>query len=755
MCKICRFLCILLVITSNLTAQNLTLAELVSLSNKQSWTEVDRVYHDSNKGDEERYDVISWSYKKDIYSDKANAWFYAYESDGQLATVSYEVFNKPSFLVIQKGIAASGYKITDSNIEDEKVKTNYESKSHLLVVTYSKRAKDDYEYSQTSLTAYTVNVRPKFASAENGSGLQKSTDDEGNNIEVPLKDGQLHGLLKKFNPEGALLLTATFTNGEKTGPSKEYDADGFVTVEANYVKGELVGDVTWFYYPAAGTVITFSGKMLNGKKNGLWLTKKYVNEKEYLLGFENYVDDVLQGAFKESTTDSIIYGQYRNGDLDGGYKIFRSLVVALTGERTGDSAAATKITEGYYARGTKSGLWKYYSLTGILISEGKYYNDEMEGEWKFYHDRYSEVDNAESYTGKLYKISHYDKGKKNGKSIQYSYLEETPVKCDLTRFPDKTPLDTCYRTKVVSEPSTGYYKDDLLHGPFEVRDSGDVVITKGVYVNDERHGLFTEASIFNDENKRPYYNYEEGFYENGKREGLWKSFRHQAFVHETFYYKSGLLHGKNVYYNAARKPRLEVDYESNKYRSIAVYDSVGEQKTRQYDILSESDAAITCDYKEYSAAGHFSQVYFLPKHNNDVIYPGWFDAYFQDQVDETGGETPSAYADGKYALYDAGAVLLEEGSYKRKEPVGMWTFYFPGTGVYSEKQFTNGLPGIEHFFLENSTTFYNGELKQYHANGKLKCEIDISKGIRNGKSQYFSADGKKLKTEKYKQGIIQ
>ena len=60
----------------------------------------------------------------------------------------------------------------------------------------SNRAKEEQEYSQTSLTACRVNVTHKVETADYLNGLQQYDDDDGNKIEVFMKDGKGQGILK-------------------------------------------------------------------------------------------------------------------------------------------------------------------------------------------------------------------------------------------------------------------------------------------------------------------------------------------------------------------------------------------------------------------------------------------------------------------------------------------------------------------------------------------------------------------------------
>ena len=96
----------------------------------KGWT-----YYNSEKGDTDEYNTITWSYNKEDYNDKAEAWFYLYTFENYPNKLSYSVFNKSSFLFIQNSIVSNGFKLIDSAIEDEKVISTYSSLGFILKIS--------------------------------------------------------------------------------------------------------------------------------------------------------------------------------------------------------------------------------------------------------------------------------------------------------------------------------------------------------------------------------------------------------------------------------------------------------------------------------------------------------------------------------------------------------------------------------------------------------------------------------------------
>lgn len=121
------------------------LSDLTSLCNKKNWEDVNQIllskgwtYYDSEKGTTYRYNTITWSFDKDYYSDKAGGWFYLYTYEGYPNKISFSVFNKTSYSLIQNSISSSGFKLIDSEIEDNEITSTYGNSSYTLIITTQK-----------------------------------------------------------------------------------------------------------------------------------------------------------------------------------------------------------------------------------------------------------------------------------------------------------------------------------------------------------------------------------------------------------------------------------------------------------------------------------------------------------------------------------------------------------------------------------------------------------------------------------------
>jgi hypothetical protein len=143
------FLTILFI--SNSFGQKLTLTDLTTLCNKKNWEDVNQfmlikgwTYYESEKGDGEKYNTITWSFNKDDYSDKAKGWFYLYTFDNFLNKISYSVYNKTAYLLIQNLLVSNGFKLIDSQIEDDTVISVYSNGNYTLRISNAKRNDEDW-----------------------------------------------------------------------------------------------------------------------------------------------------------------------------------------------------------------------------------------------------------------------------------------------------------------------------------------------------------------------------------------------------------------------------------------------------------------------------------------------------------------------------------------------------------------------------------------------------------------------------------
>ena len=142
-----KFLLLFLLFTPtiNIISQNLTIRTLEEIYNKSNWEKVNQFlinknweYTESNKGNFEKYNTITWAFNKS-YDDKASGWFYLYTYEGYPNKINYTVFNNHSYLLVVRSLEQKGYKLDNSQIEDNELTSTYKNKNFILKITTKKK----------------------------------------------------------------------------------------------------------------------------------------------------------------------------------------------------------------------------------------------------------------------------------------------------------------------------------------------------------------------------------------------------------------------------------------------------------------------------------------------------------------------------------------------------------------------------------------------------------------------------------------
>ncbi len=780
------FILTLTLLTSlSVFGQKLTLTDLTTLCSKKNWEDVNQTllakkwtYYDSEKGSTYKYNTITWSFNKDYYSDKAQAWIYLYTYEGYPNKVSYSVFNKESYSIIQNSISSAGFKLVNSEIEDNQVISTYGNSLYTLEISTEKRTDDDW--SDRSTTAYRITIIKKAGIYDPDNGKKTDYYSDGTvEAEYTLANGKINGTLKVYNENGTIKRTGNFTNGLENGLFKEYDESGNLTAEyimtngkkngllKIYEDGKLSYSNTFkddskngqhieYYYNEETEKLQLKqiGDYFNDEKNGTWkLFFIEDNNTEKLLKFENYTRDIKNGTFQDIKGDSLIIGNYRNDLLNGEYKVYLDVSRMLVGGVIStDTAKLTLLTEGGYYEGEKTGYWKNYDFTNTLRSEGRFSNGQEIGEWKYYYTSWSN-DNGGSqpYSKQLYLVTNYSNGKLDGKSTRYSYLEEEEFPCSEIDE-NKNPLDTCKRYVYQKVLETVFYKNDKRNGPFELRDSINGVIAKGNFKDDLRDGEWQHRYSDKDFEEKPYFIYQKGNYTNDKRNGKWIQYYTEGKIAETFNYKNGDLHGEYVAWNQFNKPREKKQFNYGKLTELITYDSLGVKPVNKYEIYDEKYYSYKCRKTEYNENLIVSQEYWLKK-DKDIDH-NWFELTFLFAIDSKLSDGTTGYKDGEFKLLNASNQPIATGKYYKEDRIGLWSFYYYDQNVKIESNFTQDKRTDEKYFTLNRDLFSGEFIFNDEENG-IKEERKIKDGLRNGKTSYIDIKtNKTIKKESYKNGEL-
>jgi antitoxin component YwqK of YwqJK toxin-antitoxin module len=753
----------LLLIGISSFAQKLTLSELISLCNRQNWESVNSallakgwVYHDSNKGDGEHYNTIIWSYNKDYYTDKAQGWFYLYTYEGYPNKISFTVFNKAAYIGIQNSLASAGFKLSGSAIEDGEVVSTYANNSHIIKVNTQKREDDDW--SDRSLTAYDIIVIKKAGVYDPDNGKKVSYYDDGIvQMEYNLKNGELQGLLEAYHENGRLKKKGYYVEGKGNGKFTEYDEDGNKTadytlannelqgiitiyedgsksIEKEYVNGRQTGRYAQYYYDDETGALNLKivGATKNGARDGKWTTYFVENGEEEMVEFRHYKNGIKHGQVQEFVgSDTIETAAYINGKLHGLYN--RQVKIAFTNSNTGESDYVwVKDCEGSYLNGDKSGKWTYFDWLGKL-SEGQYSNGLEEGKWVYYTP-------IGKRDGTVMVESNFVAGQKNGLQKRFYFIDRVET--------SESSDEVYYKLLPVNEISN--YKNDIINGDYELRDSTNVLVSKGKYVNGERHGLWIEGFLEELPSGYSATLYYKGVYNNGKEEGKWVAYFDESIYTRTLNYKDGKLDGEYIVWSKDGKPSEKKNFKDGKFKELIKYDGAGEKILSKYEIFDENSSSLMCRKTDYFNDKTVSQDYKIFRQND--INHHQFERIFLGLTGITSTGV-YGYKDGEYKVVDLKGNPIFIGHFLKEDKIGEWVYYYPEQNVKVELSFNNNLQTSEKYFNFNNQLF-SGEFVYNNSETGLKEERKVKSGLRNGKTVYLDSNNKTVKKENYKDGVL-
>ncbi|WP_396167749.1 hypothetical protein [Flavobacterium sp.] len=753
------FLLLIIFLSLNGFGQKLTLTDLASLCNKKNWEDVNQfmlikgwTYYNSEEGSDDKYNTITWSYNKEDYSDKAQGWFYLYTFDNYPNKIFYSIFNKTSYLLIQNSLITNGFKLIDSEIEDEKVISTYANLGYTLKISNSKRKDEDW--SDRSLTAYSITLIKKAGvyDAQNG----EKTDYYENDIikaEYNLINGKINGLLKFYDENGNLQKTTNYINGIASGKVVEYKETGEKNAEYLISNDSKNGLLTFYENNKISYTTTFKNDLKNGKhinyyydgetdnlflkeygqylddkKNETWKTYYIDGKNEKLLTYTNYLNDLKDGLFQEVQGDSLIVGNYKEDELHGNYKIYFDQSKFLSGGLINTDISKLKLlTEGQYTDGNKSGNWKIYDITGTLRSEENYNNNLESGEWKYYYPNWIKKDGKPEKNAKeLFLTQNYYNGKLNGKSTRFSYENEVRYPCD-EMDENGIKLDTCSRYVFRKILETSYFKDNELNGPYELRDSINQIISKGKYLNGLKDGEWQHKYTLLDIDNKPYNIFKKGKYVNNTKEGKWIQYLKEDEISEI------------------------LKYENGKLKELISLDSLGIKKN-MYEIYEEK--LFTCKVKKTvwtEVDGYFTQEYWYDFEKEIEDY--YFEPLFLIAVDKELSDGTKGYKDGAFCVYKEDKPYTI-GKYYKEDRVGLWTNYYYDQNIKIESNFNNDELENEKY-IKLSGELFSGEFEYLNNEKNIKEIRKIKDGLRNGKTSYVDLiTNKTVNKETYKDGKL-
>lgn len=707
------FLLIFLFFTK-LSGQNLSVTDLTNLCKNPNWESANRYlltkgweYYDSKKGDSEKTDIILWSFAKETINDQAQGWINLYLSEGSPCKISYKFYNKSSYNKIQNSIETSGFKLQNSEINDNLIVTSYTGISYILKVAYEKVKDDNWE--NRSLTAYDVTLIKKNGIFDSENGNKTDYFENGQiKSQYTLKDSKVNGKINTYHENGKLQKTGYYVDGKANGNFTEYDDQGEKTVEYFMVNDEINGTGSVFKNNRLSQIIEYKNGIVDGKytellyndynklylkivgkyKAGLkadrWETRSINDGKEEIIEIKNYSNDIRNGEFMEYvSSDSLIITNYTNGLLNGHY-ILKIKTTGTIGKSNDPFSFWNKSCEGNYKNGLKDGKWEY-SIMGMLSEVGNFQNDKRQGIWTKYVFMGDKA-------GEILTQTEFLNNKKNGiETTFYSTIGEE----------DTTGGQSIYKFKNTPILETTIYKNDQKNGEYILKDSTGHIQVSGHFINDLKEETWK------------YYNQngtlsEEKDYSNDKIQTA-KYFDNSNELLLVEKYSNNKLDECDYYSNSILSEKHKIEYINN-----------GNKITTLEGISNKNDTVISSTYLLYTDE---------PYTYNLLLKKG--------------------IKEGPFSIFVKNNLKIK-GEFNQNKKNGSWILYYPEADVYATRTFRQDSLDNELFYENSTKAVISGTIEILENDKKIK--IKLKKGLRNGKTTYYKIDGTKIYDEVFIDG---
>lgn len=392
---------------------------------------------------------------------------------------------------------------------------------------------------------------------------------------------------------------------------------------------------------------------------------------------------------KQNINNLLQYGDKMFKENDD--KPFSGIVFDLS-ETTG-----SKILEGRFSNGFRSGSWKTYYDSGQLKEEMNYRNGLLINSYKFFYPN-----------GQIEKQGYY---LNNLKNRQWKYFYED----------GQLKKQETYKNGALD----GLYKSYYKYGQIEeeiIFENGESKSYKFYYMDgqimeeqNEINGVFVTTKYFyktydniegkkiNDKWQGSYKSYYDngqiekiGFYQNNLQQRQWK-----------YYFEDGQLHAVGSYKNG--------DGTNPGDSGIPTHGREGKWKIyHENGQLSEDkdykDGMLNGAYKRYYENGQIS----LDTHLKDDEYDGLFKSYYENGQLNVVGEAFNGSRNGIFNAYHENGSLYWKANYIDGKLDGMVQVYYDNGNLEYSQQYKVGLEvGMYQSYYENGNKswlyFFNEE----------------------------------------------
>lgn len=429
-------------------------------------------------------------------------------------------------------------------------------------------------------------------------------------------------------------------------------------------------------------------------------------------------------------------------------------------------------SEGNMKNGIPVGLWKNYFEEGAIKSEGPRNNEgQLDGLWTFYHG-----DTCISR-----QIS-YVNGKKEGLAVQFDtigaiqYIEyfENGI-----RNGDKIYFYANGNIEKIEQ-----YQNDQLNGKVTLfaEEDGRVILEKRYNEGSEKSNIKLNRTDENG-NKigfwRDYHDNgvikQEGYYKNGKADGIFKEYNRKGEMEGLIMYENGVLQE-----NAEGTQLITLYREYHPDGSVKL---IGGQTNGIKDGI----------FREYDLEGNIINGYIYKKGkllgegkiSVDGVYQGeWVEFYENGQKKYEGFYDENGLKTGAWIFYFPNGKVSQKGNYEKGLPVKSWSWYYKNgqlkrteyyrrgrrDGLMTEYDssgveivignFLDGYKEGEWYYRigdheergEFSMDLKQGEWKHFYFDGSLAFEGEYKDGLPIGRHKFYHENGRLKRKGKYVRG---
>ncbi|RAW01430.1 hypothetical protein DQQ10_11050 [Pseudochryseolinea flava] len=282
---------------------------------------------------------------------------------------------------------------------------------------------------------------------------------------------------------------------------------------------------------------------------------------------------------------------------------------------------------------------------------------------------------------------------------------------------------------------------NILHGRYISYYLNGKVESKGLFENNETTGVW------------------EFYYETGilKMRGI--LFKSSNYGLWEYFFESGKKSMEGIIYGKNREGEWKVYYENGQIKEIGEYKN--NKRTGLWKLYYESGALKgECDYND--DFGRYTEYYHSGKvqgegPRNGSRNTGHWRFFTEDGVLQSEGDFENGKKHGDWKNYYTSGKLSSQGKYVNDQQSGPWEYYFDtGSGptgvtqISSRGEFKDGKKQGPWKSLNINGTLKSeadfnlnsGEVREYHASGKLKSKGKVVDGKKQGHWEYYAEDGK-------------